>query len=63
MSKKRFRMEYENPETGEIIYTEREFGDADGVPAQVWAEDYAHGLADKGYHRVEEIPEYKHTPR
>lgn len=50
----RFRIEYNDPSTGERCSVDRTFEDGDGLSAKEWAEDYAYSRADKGWYRVTE---------
>ena len=57
MGKKRFEIQYRDPETEETITVEKEFDDnPPEFPAKLWAEDYAYTRADKGWYRVRELP-------
>lgn len=55
--KKRFRITYDDPKTSETVTIEREFEDSATVAAREWAMDFAYTLANKGWNRVEEIPQ------
>ena len=68
--KKKFKITYIDPETGVEAVVVKEFEDTIvknsnpkivnseikvDITAEEWAEDLAYSLADKGYHKVEEI--------
>jgi hypothetical protein len=55
MATKRFKIQYRDPDTDEIITIEEDFEDSERFPAKMWAEDKAYSLADKGWNRVTEI--------
>ena len=53
----KFKIEYQDPETDEIVTEIQEFTstmDPD-ISAEMWAEDYAYSRADKGFHTVKEV--------
>ena len=54
--KKKFRIEYLDPEDQECKEVLGEFEDTTDpdITAKEWAEDYAYGLADKGWYCVTE---------
>lgn len=54
-----FRITYTDPDDGEEKTVEQAFEDTNYegrvITAQLWAEDYAYALADKGYYTIKEI--------
>ena len=49
----KFRLEYTDPETGELEEYISEFKDTLTVSALEWAEDMAYSLADKGSYTID----------
>ena len=52
----KFEIAYEDPETRELITETKEFFPSKNpdISAQMWAEDYAYGRADKGFYAIKE---------
>jgi len=55
--KRKFKIEYRNPETREVetVYQEFEGSDDPAITAKEWAEDAAYSYADKGWYSVTEV--------
>ena len=53
--KRRFRIEYKDPVTQELVVVEHEFANSETISAREWAEDWAYCIADKGHHVVSEF--------
>jgi len=58
----KFLIRYKNPETEEIVEKVEEFEDTETVTAAEWAEDYAYGRADKGWHEVVRLKDIAFHP-
>lgn len=48
----RFRIRYRDPETEGVKEVIKYFEDTETVSAELWAEDYAYALADKGWYDI-----------
>lgn len=55
----KFRIDYQDPETGDYHTVEKDFTDSENprIAAEMWAEDWAYGAADKGWHKVTRLKE------
>lgn len=52
---KTFIIKYIDPETEEQTVEFMSFEDTEDYPAELWAEDYAYVMADKGWYTIEEL--------
>ena len=52
---KTFEIQYEDPKTGEWKTVTKEFEHSPEFTGQMWAEDHAYMLADKGRYKVREV--------
>lgn len=55
----RFKIEYKDPDTDQILVEEQEFFNSPEplcIRDREWAQDYAYTMANKGWHRVTKLP-------
>ena len=52
---KRFKIEWKDPETGEIHEVVQDFEGDDKIKPEEWAEDFAYARADKGWYSIKEV--------
>lgn len=52
---KTFKIEYQDPDTKEVKTQVREFEDAPGMPALMWADDLGYMWSDKGWYTITEV--------
>lgn len=56
--RKQFEITYRSPKSGKLRKTIAEFEDSPCASAREWASDYAYTLADKGWFKIRELPDW-----